>query len=31
MTHSNKRTTEIYLERGAQALTDDDYLALTAR
>jgi integrase len=30
MTHSNKRTTQIYLERGAQALTDSDYVAVTA-
>lgn len=25
MTHANKRTTQIYLDRGAAALTDDDY------
>jgi integrase len=30
MTHSNKRTTQIYLDRGADALTDDDYHAVTA-
>jgi integrase len=30
MTHAHKRTTEIYLERGAEALTDADYHAVTA-
>jgi enterobacteria phage integrase len=30
MTHSNKRTTQIYLDRGAAALTDNDYHAVTA-
>lgn len=30
MTHSNPKTTEIYLERGAAALTDDDYVPVTA-
>jgi len=25
MTHSSQKTTEIYLERGPQALTDDDF------
>jgi len=30
MTHANKRTTQIYLERGKAALTDDDYLSVTA-
>lgn len=30
MTHSSQKTTEIYLERGAQALTDDDFHAVSA-
>lgn len=30
MTHANARTTQIYLDRGAAALTDDDYNAVTA-
>ncbi|HEY3784239.1 MAG TPA: tyrosine-type recombinase/integrase, partial [Steroidobacteraceae bacterium] len=30
MTHSNPRTTEIYLEKGAAALTDDDYRPVSA-
>jgi hypothetical protein len=30
MTHSNEKTTEIYLERGPQALTEDDYVTVTA-
>jgi enterobacteria phage integrase len=30
MTHSSKKTTEIYLERGPQALTDDDFHAVSA-
>jgi integrase len=30
MTHANPRTTQIYLERGAAALTDDDYIAVKA-
>ena len=29
-THSNRRTTQIYLDRGAEALTDGDYRAVTA-
>jgi hypothetical protein len=28
MTYSNKRTTQIYLEHGAQALADDHYVAV---
>ncbi|MEP7246930.1 MAG: integrase [Gammaproteobacteria bacterium] len=30
MTHTSQRITEIYLERGAAALRDDDYLTVTA-
>jgi integrase len=30
MTHSNKKTTEIYLQGGATALRDDDYIAVQA-
>lgn len=30
MTHAHKRTTQIYLDRGAAALTDDDYVPVTA-
>lgn len=30
MTHANKRTTRIYLEGGAEALTDNDFLAVAA-
>jgi len=30
MTHSNPRTTQIYLDRGAAALSDRDYKAVTA-
>jgi integrase len=30
MTHSNKRTTRIYLERGSDVLADDDYVAVAA-
>ena len=30
MTHSNRRTTQIYLERGVAALTDEDYHPVTA-
>lgn len=30
MTHAHKRTTEIYLERGRAALTDDDFVAVRA-
>lgn len=30
MTHSSKKTTEIYLERGPQALTDADFHAVSA-
>jgi enterobacteria phage integrase len=30
MTHAHKRTTEIYLDGGAQALTDDDYQPVVA-
>jgi integrase len=30
MTHSSQQTTEIYLERGAQALTDEDFHAVSA-
>lgn len=30
MTHSHKRTTRIYLEGGKEALTDDDFRAVTA-
>lgn len=30
MTHSSARTTEIYLERGPQALTDEDFHAVSA-
>lgn len=30
MTHAHERTTRIYLERGAQALTDDDYIEVEA-
>lgn len=30
MTHSSQQTTEIYLERGPQALTDEDYHAVAA-
>lgn len=30
MTHSSKKTTEIYLERGPQALTDDDFHTVSA-
>jgi hypothetical protein len=30
MTHSNNRPTQFYLERGTQALTDNDCVAVTA-
>ncbi len=30
MTHSNPRTTKIYLDGGANALTDDDYVPVAA-
>ena len=30
MTHAHQRTTQIYLDRGAAALTDDDYHAVVA-
>jgi integrase len=30
MTHASARTTQIYLERGAAALTDEDYIAVKA-
>jgi hypothetical protein len=30
MTHSSQQTTEIYLDRGAAALTDDDFHAVSA-
>ena len=30
MTHANKRTTQIYLERGKEALTNEDYLTVSA-
>src|SRR5690606_17344527 len=30
MTHANKRTTAIYLDRGAEALSDDDYITVSA-
>jgi integrase len=30
MTHSSQKTTEIYLERGAQGLTDEDFHAVSA-
>jgi integrase len=30
MTHASAKTTEIYLEGGAQALTDDDYVTVAA-
>lgn len=30
MTHAHKRTTQIYLDRGAAALTDDDYVSVRA-
>lgn len=30
MTHAHKRTTQIYLDKGKDALTDDDYHAVTA-
>jgi integrase len=30
MTHSNRRTTQIYLDLGASALTDDDYHTVSA-
>jgi len=30
MTHSNKKTTEIYLQGGAKALTDDHFVAVRA-
>jgi integrase len=30
MTHSSQQTTEIYLERGPQALTDEDFHAVSA-
>ena len=30
MTHAHKRTTQIYLDRGAAALTADDYVPVTA-
>jgi integrase len=30
MTHANQRTTQIYLDRGAAALTDNDYIAVKA-
>jgi integrase len=30
MTHAHRRTTQIYLDRGAAALTDDDYQAVVA-
>jgi integrase len=30
MTHASKRTTQIYLERGREALTNDHYLTVSA-
>lgn len=30
MTHAHKRTTQIYLDRGAEALTADDFVPVTA-
>jgi integrase len=30
MTHAHRRTTQIYLDRGAAALTDDDYQTVSA-
>ncbi len=30
MTHANKKTTEIYLEQGPQALTDEHYSPVSA-
>jgi hypothetical protein len=30
MTHSDPRTTEIYLERGAEAISDEDYRQVEA-
>jgi enterobacteria phage integrase len=30
MTHAHERTTKIYLERGAKALSDDDYIEVEA-
>ena len=30
MTHANKRTTAIYLDRGAEALSDEDYITVSA-
>jgi hypothetical protein len=30
MTHANQRTTQIYLERGREALTNEDYLTVSA-
>jgi hypothetical protein len=30
MIHSNEETTEIYLEPGPKALTEDDYVTVTA-
>jgi integrase len=30
MTHAHKRTTQIYLDHGETALTDDDYVSVTA-
>jgi integrase len=30
MTHSDQKTTEIYLERGRQALTDDNFITVSA-
>jgi integrase len=30
MTHASKRTTQIYLERGKEALTNEDYLTVSA-
>jgi hypothetical protein len=29
MTHADRKTTEIYLERGAKALADSDYVPVT--
>jgi len=30
MTHADKKTTEIYLDKGPDALTDDDYVTVKA-
>jgi hypothetical protein len=30
MTHANKRTTQLYLERAKEALTNEDYLTPSA-